>query len=140
MAAAAICAIQVARRVSGLWGDVLVGLMIALAFGVKINAVLVALGLAWPLLQRQEWLRTTRIAAVALARVALEYIFYGLNALKPLLAGSSWSPCRSRGGASGDRDPGRRQQAHHRDDHQLLWVALISSPSRLPADRLRPAP
>jgi hypothetical protein len=89
VAAAAICAIQVARRVSGRWwGDVLVGLMIALAIGVKINAVLIALGLAWPLLLRREWLRTTRIAAVALAGVALEYSFYGLNALKPLVAGS----------------------------------------------------
>ncbi len=53
----------------------------------KINAVLIALGLAWPLLLRREWLRTTRIAAVALAGVALEYSFYGLNALKPLVAG-----------------------------------------------------
>jgi hypothetical protein len=89
VAAAAICAIQVARRVSGRWwGDALVGVMVALAIGVKINAVLIALGLAWPLLLRREWLRTTRIAAVALAGVALEYSFYGLNALKPLVAGS----------------------------------------------------
>ena len=44
VAAAAICAIQVARRASGLWGDALVGVLIGLACGVKANAVLIALG------------------------------------------------------------------------------------------------
>ena len=43
-----------ARRVSGMWGDVLVGVLIGLACGVKINAVLIGLGLAWPLLRRQR--------------------------------------------------------------------------------------
>ena len=85
VAAAAICAIQVARRASGLWGDALIGVMIGLACGVKVNAVLVALGLAWPLLRRHEWMRTARIAAVALVTVGLEYIPYGLSALKPLV-------------------------------------------------------
>ncbi|MGH3409475.1 MAG: polyprenol phosphomannose-dependent alpha 1,6 mannosyltransferase MptB [Streptosporangiaceae bacterium] len=87
VAAAAICAIQVARRASGLWGDVLVGVMIGLACGLKANAVLVALGLAWPLLRRHEWMRTARIAAVALVTVGLEYIPYGLSGLKPLFGG-----------------------------------------------------
>jgi hypothetical protein len=87
VAAAAICAIQVARKASGISGDAAVGVLIGLACGVKITAVLVALGLAWPLLRRHEWLRTTRIAAVALATVAIEYSFYGLSALKPLFGG-----------------------------------------------------
>lgn len=87
VAAAAICSIQVARRVSGKWGDVLIGVLLGLACGVKANAVLVALGLAWPLLRRHEWARTTRIAAVALATVALQYSPYGLAALKPLFGG-----------------------------------------------------
>jgi hypothetical protein len=90
VAAAAICSIQVARRVSGRWGDVLIGVLIGIACGVKINAVLIGLGLAWPLLRRHEWMRTARIAAVSLATIALEYSFYGLNALKPLVAGSKW--------------------------------------------------
>ncbi|HWG60218.1 MAG TPA: hypothetical protein VG253_00775 [Streptosporangiaceae bacterium] len=85
VAAAAICAIQVARRASGMWGDVLVGVLIGLACGMKVNAVLVALGLAWPLLRRHEWLRTGRIAGVALVTIALEYSFYGFDSLKPLL-------------------------------------------------------
>jgi hypothetical protein len=87
VAAAAICAIQVARRVSGIGGDVLIGVLIGLACGIKINAVLIALGLAWPLLRRHEWMRTTRIALVALATVALQYWPYGLVALKPIFGG-----------------------------------------------------
>jgi hypothetical protein len=87
VAAAAICAIQVARRVSGVWGDVVIGVLIGLACGIKINAVLIALGLAWPLLRRHEWMRTTRIALVALATVALQYWPYGLVALKPIFGG-----------------------------------------------------
>jgi hypothetical protein len=90
VAAAAICSIQVARRVSGRWGDVLIGVLIGLACGIKINAVLIGVGLAWPLLRRHEWMRTSRIAVVSLATVALQYSFYGLDALKPLLAGSKW--------------------------------------------------
>jgi hypothetical protein len=88
VAAAAICSIQVARRVSGRWGDVLIGVLIGLACGVKINAVLIGLGLAWPLLRRHEWLRTARIAAVSLVTVALEYSYYGFDSLRPLLSAS----------------------------------------------------
>ncbi len=87
VAAAAICAIQVARRVPRVWGDVLVGVAIGLACGVKIYAVLIALGLAWPLILRREWLRTARIAAIALGTLALQYSYYGFRALKPLFGG-----------------------------------------------------
>jgi hypothetical protein len=88
VAAAAICAIQVARRVSGLWGDVLIGVLIGLACGVKANAALVAIGLAWPMLRRHEWLRIGRIVAASLVTLALLYSSYGLESLKPLIAGS----------------------------------------------------
>jgi len=88
VAAAAICAIQVARRVSGLWGDVLIGILLGLGIGIKATAALVALGLAWPMLRQREWLRVTRIAAVSLVVVALEYSSYGLKALKPLFEGA----------------------------------------------------
>jgi hypothetical protein len=87
VAAAAICAIQVARRVSHWWGDVLIGVLIGLACGIKIYAVLIGFGLAWPLLRRHEWLRTARIAAVALLTLALQYAFYGLSAIKPVFGG-----------------------------------------------------
>jgi len=90
VAAAAICSIQVARRVSGMWGDALIGVLIGLACGIKINAVLIGIGLAWPLLRRREWLRTARIAAVAIAVMAFQYSFYGISALKPLVGGVKW--------------------------------------------------
>jgi hypothetical protein len=90
VAAAAICSIQVARRVSGLWGDVLVGVLIGLACGIKINAVLVGVGLAVPLLLRREWLRVARMTLVALLVFGIEYSFYGLNALKSTFDGLHW--------------------------------------------------
>jgi hypothetical protein len=85
LAAAAICSIQVARRVSGKWGDILIGVLIGLACGIKIDAALVGLGLAWPLLRRHEWMRTARITVTALATIALTYSYYGLTWVKPLL-------------------------------------------------------
>ena len=90
VAAAAICAIQVARRVSGIRGDVLIGVLLGLGIGIKATAALVALGLAWPMLRRHEWLRVARIAAVALAVVGLLYSSWGLTALGPLFQGSQW--------------------------------------------------
>jgi len=87
VAAAAICAIQVARRVTDVWGDVLVGLLIGVACGIKIYAVLIGIGLAVPLLRRHEWMRTARITAVALGTLGLTYSIYGIDALKPLFGG-----------------------------------------------------
>ena len=88
VAGAAICAIQVARRVTGLRGDILVGVLIGIGCGIKITAALVALGLAWPLLRRREWLRVARIAAVSLVVLGVQYAPFGLSALKPVFEGS----------------------------------------------------
>ncbi len=90
IAAAAIAAIQVARRFRGVRADVALGLIIGIGSGVKITAVLVALGLAWPMLQRREYARLARTAVVAMATLALEYSAFGLDSLKPLFAGSQW--------------------------------------------------
>ena len=90
VAAAALCAIQAARRFYGVWGDVLVGVLLGLAFGIKVSVALVAIGLAWPLLRRREWLRVTRMAAIALATALVEYSFYGLNAMKSTFSGLKW--------------------------------------------------
>jgi hypothetical protein len=87
VAAAAIGAIQIARRFSTLWGDAVVGVLIGLACGVKIYAVLIGLGLAWPLLRNREWLRITRMTVVAVATLALSYSYYGLDALKTVFGG-----------------------------------------------------
>jgi hypothetical protein len=90
VAAAAIAAIHLARRPATRWGDIAIGLVIGLGCGIKISMILVAIGLAWPLLLRREWLRIATIALVAMATVALEYSHYGLVSLKPVFAGSQW--------------------------------------------------
>ena len=87
VAAAAICSIQLARRASSWRGDILIGVLIGLACGIKIYAVLIGVGLAWPLLRRHEWGRVIRVAVVSLVTLVLEYSFYGLGALKPLVGG-----------------------------------------------------
>ena len=87
VAAAAICAIQLVRRVNTIGSDLLVGVLIGLACGVKIYAVLIGLGLAWPLLRRREWWRTARIAAVSIGTLVLQYSFYGFSAIKPVFGG-----------------------------------------------------
>jgi len=89
VAGAAICAIQAARLLRRWWGDVLAGVLIGLACGVKVSAVLLGLGLAWALLRRRDWLRAARIAAAALAMVVLEYGYYGLAALHSLTGAST---------------------------------------------------
>src|SRR5580704_12588131 len=101
---------QAARLVAGKWwGDILVGALIGVACGIKINAVLIAAGLAWPLLMRREWQRTARTAVVALAVVVAEYSYYGLSAVKPLYNGSKWVTLPSpwwllwEGGQAGDK-------------------------------------
>jgi hypothetical protein len=90
IAAAAIAAIQLARRSATRWGDIAIGVIIGVGCGIKITAVLVAIGLAWPLLLRREWLRIATISLAAMATVALAYSFYGLDSLKPLFGGSQW--------------------------------------------------
>jgi hypothetical protein len=87
VAAAAIGAIQIARRFANAWGDVAVGVLIGLACGVKIYAVLIGLGLAWPLLRDREWTRLTRMTVVAVGTLALSYAPYGVGALKPVFGG-----------------------------------------------------
>jgi hypothetical protein len=87
VAAAAIGSIQLARRFSGVAGDLLIGVLIGLACGVKIYGVLIGLGLAWPMLRRREWRRVIRIAVVAMATLAAGYTLYGFDAMKPMFGG-----------------------------------------------------
>ena len=127
VAAAAICAIQVARRVPDMLGDVAVGVLIGLACGIKIYAVLIGIGLAWPMLRRREWMRTARITAVALVTLGIGYSAYGLGALKPLFGGlqlvtlpSPWRVFELSGEALG------ASQATMSTVISLLWpIALI---------------
>lgn len=87
VAAAAIGAIQVARKIPSARGDLLVGVLIGLGSGVKIYAVLIGVGLALPLLLRREWARVARMAVAALGTLVIQYGFWGLSALKPLMGG-----------------------------------------------------
>jgi hypothetical protein len=108
VAAAAICAIQVARRARGAAADALIGVLLGLACGIKIYAVLIGIGLSLPLLRRGEWVRPVRIAVVTVATLALGYSFYGVSALKPMFGGlnlvtlpSPWRVFELAGGALG---------------------------------------
>jgi len=95
VAAAAIGAIQVARKVAGSWGDVLAGVLIGIGCAVKISAVLIGVGLALPLLWRREFARTARMTGAAVATLVLLYSPYLLQppwtaSLNPLFRGSKW--------------------------------------------------
>jgi hypothetical protein len=86
----AIAAVVVSRRSTRLWQDILVGLLVGVAGGIKINAVFVALGIAIPLLHERAWGRLLRIGVVAgLVAFGLYYFSYGLIALKPLTHAST---------------------------------------------------
>jgi hypothetical protein len=89
VAGMAICAIQAARMLRHWWGDVLAGVLIGLACGVKVNAVLLGLGLTWALLRRRDWQRAARMTAAAVATVVLEYGYYGLAGLHSLTGAST---------------------------------------------------
>jgi hypothetical protein len=85
LALTAIAAIVVSRRGRTAWHDVLAGLLVGLACGIKVNAAYVALGIAIPLIHDRAWKRlagTMSVAAVVAA--ALYYVSWGFGALKPL--------------------------------------------------------
>ena len=85
IALAAIVAIVLSRRCTTPWHDLLVGLVVGVAGGIKVNAVFVALGIAIPLLHDRAWARLARIGSVAaLTTLGLYYVSYGFGALKPL--------------------------------------------------------
>jgi hypothetical protein len=83
----AIAAIVMSRRCTKLWHDLAVGLLVGIAGGIKVNAALVALAIAIPLIHDRDWGRLIRIGVVAgLTTFGLYYFSYGLVALKPLIS------------------------------------------------------
>jgi hypothetical protein len=85
----AIAAIVVSRRCTKIWHDVAVGLLVGVAGGIKVNAALVALGIAIPLLHDRAWARLIRIGLIAgLTTFGLYWFSYGLSALRPLWSAS----------------------------------------------------
>ena len=81
----AIVAIVLSRRCTTIWHELIVGIVVGVAGGIKVNAIFVGLGIAIPLLHDRAWARLARIGSVAaLTTLALYYFSYGLSALKPL--------------------------------------------------------
>jgi hypothetical protein len=85
LALTAIAAIVVSRRCRTAWHDLLVGLLVGIACGIKVNAAYVALGIAIPIIHDRDWKRLVRTMSVAgLVAAALYYASWGFGALKPL--------------------------------------------------------
>jgi hypothetical protein len=85
LALAAIGAIVASRRARTARGDILVGLLVGVAGGIKINAAYVALGIAIPLVHDREWRRLARTMSIAGATTAALYYFsWGFGAFAPL--------------------------------------------------------
>ena len=83
----AIAAIVMSRRRTKLWHDLAVGVLVGIAGGIKVNAALVALAIAIPLIHDRDWGRLVRIGVVAgVTTFGLYYFSYGLVALKPLVS------------------------------------------------------
>jgi hypothetical protein len=81
----AIAAIVLSRRYTTIWHELIVGIVVGVAGGIKVNAIFVGLGIAIPLVHDRAWARLARIGSVAaLTTLALYYFSYGLSALKPL--------------------------------------------------------
>jgi hypothetical protein len=93
VACLAVCAVCLAARGAGRHRDLIVGVLVGLACGVKISTALLGVGLAWPLLRSRAWLRAARQVGAAASTLAVLYGLHGLHALAPLSAAShqvSW--------------------------------------------------
>lgn len=83
----AIAAIVVSRRCTLPWHDLIVGLLVGVAGGIKITAAFVALAIAIPLIHDRAWARLARVAVVAVVTTFGLYAFsWGLGALGPAFA------------------------------------------------------
>jgi hypothetical protein len=81
----AIAAIVLSRRCTTVWHDLVVGVLVGVAGGIKVNAIFVALGIAIPLLHDRAWARLARIGSIAaLTTLGIYYFSYGFGALRPL--------------------------------------------------------
>jgi hypothetical protein len=84
VALAAISAVVLSRRCTRVWHDLVVGLIVGVAGGIKVSAALVALGIAIPLIHDRAWARLIRTSVVAgLTTFSIYWFSYGLSALDP---------------------------------------------------------
>src|SRR3984957_20469497 len=90
VALAAISAVVLSRRCTRAWHDLVVGLIVGIAGGIKVSAALVALGIAIPLIHDRAWARLIRTSVVAgLTTFCLYFFSYGLSVLTPLRQAST---------------------------------------------------
>jgi hypothetical protein len=81
----ALVTVLLSRRRPSLWTDLLIGVLLGVVAAVKLNAGLVGLGIAVPLLHDRAWGRLARTAASAAITLVALYLFtWGPSALKPL--------------------------------------------------------
>jgi hypothetical protein len=81
----ALVAVVLSRRRPSLWTDLLIGVLLGVVAAVKLNAGLVGLGIAVPLLHDRAWARLARTAAsAAVTLVGLYLLTWGPSTLKPL--------------------------------------------------------
>lgn len=88
VAAGAVCALRLVRRSGSPVRTALAGVVLGLTIGVKADAGLIALALAWPMLRDRHW---RRVAAMSLGCVVTSvgvYAVYGFHALRPLSSAS----------------------------------------------------
>ncbi|MEZ0095893.1 hypothetical protein [Streptacidiphilus sp. EB129] len=88
IAALAVVAVLFARRGRYVRDDLLAGVFVGLACGVKVSAALVGVGLVLPLLRQGATARALRISASAGVTLLLLYGAYGLHMLAPLSTAS----------------------------------------------------
>jgi hypothetical protein len=90
LAFVSIVAIVLARRSASLPLDILIGVVVGVAGGIKVTAVFVALAIAIPLIHDRAWPRLARTGIVAGLTTFGLYFFssWGFTALKPLEAES----------------------------------------------------
>jgi hypothetical protein len=82
----AIAAIVLARRGTSMRHDLVIGLLVGVAGGIKVTAAFVALAIAIPLIHDRAWLRLARTAVVAALTTLALYLVssWGFTALTPL--------------------------------------------------------
>lgn len=84
VAAGTICALRLVRRGGSPARLALAGVVLGLTLGVKIDAGLIALALAWPMLRDRHWRRLVIMTLSCTATLTCVYADYGLHALSPL--------------------------------------------------------
>jgi hypothetical protein len=88
VAAGTICTLQLVRRGRSAMRDVAAGIALGITLGVKIDAGLVGLAVAWPLVRGGQWRRLTTVGVSCVVSAGGVYATYGVHVLAPLSAAS----------------------------------------------------